>query len=176
MSVGGTALSSVCLISRIMETPQPKSPRAILRSFTIAAAAALLVLSIAAVFMFAPPLGAKKPKPHWLTPHGHAACGGQALVEATVYRSERGDVFLYAPNVDTQVAVASPKSRDLGRCNTGAFTPVFGLLFSKDADPASQCTSMWKGGGSNDPDPPHIVTDTYAEFPWGSCGKLRLDY
>jgi hypothetical protein len=35
---------------------------------------------------------------------------------------------------------------------------------------------MWKGGGSNDVEPPHIVTDTYAEFPWGSCPKLRIDY
>jgi hypothetical protein len=34
-----------------------------------------------------------------------------------------------------RVAVISPKSRDLGRCNTPAFTPIFGLLFSREADP-----------------------------------------
>jgi hypothetical protein len=113
---------------------------------------------------------------HWLMPHGHATCSGQAVVGASVYRSQRGDVFLYAPNVDIQLAVVSPKSRDLGRCNTPAFTPVFGLLFSREAEPSVQCTSMWKGGGSNDLEPPHIVTETYAEFPWGSCHKLRNDY
>jgi hypothetical protein len=35
---------------------------------------------------------------------------------------------------------------------------------------------MWKGGDSNAVEPPHIVTETYAEFPWGSCPRLRLDY
>jgi hypothetical protein len=115
-------------------------------------------------------------RPHWLMPHGRATCAGQAVVGASVYRSQRGDVFLYAPNVDVQLAVVSPKSGDLGRCNTPAFTPVFGLLFSREAEPSVQCTSMWKGGGSNDVEPPHIVTDTYAEFPWGSCPKLRIDY
>jgi hypothetical protein len=109
-------------------------------------------------------------------PHGHVTCSGRAVVGASVYRSQRGDVFLYAPNVDIQLAVVSPKSRDLGRCNTPAFTPVFGLLFSREAEPSVQCTSMWKGGGSNDVEPPHIVTETYAEFPWGSCPKLRIDY
>jgi hypothetical protein len=112
----------------------------------------------------------------WLIPHGRATCAGQAVVGASVYRSQRGDVFLYAPSVDVQLAVVSPKSRDLGRCNTPAFTPVFGLLFSREAEPSVQCTSMWKGGGSNDVEPPHIVTNTYAEFPWGSCPKLRIDY
>src|SRR5437867_7757471 len=72
---------------------------------------------------------------HWLTPHGRATCAGQAVVGAGVYRSQRGDVFLYAPKVDIQVAVASPKDRDLGRCNTPAFTPLFGLLFSREAEP-----------------------------------------
>jgi len=109
-------------------------------------------------------------------PHGHATCSGQAVVGASVYRSQRGDVFLYAPNIDIQLAVVSPKSRDLGRCNTPAFTPVFGLLFSREAEPSVQCTSMWKGGGSNEVEPPHVVTETYAEFPWGSCPKLRIDY
>jgi hypothetical protein len=114
--------------------------------------------------------------PHWLAPHGRATCAGQPIVDARVYRSKRGDVFVYAPNVNIQPAVVSPKSRDFGRCNTPAFTPVFGLLFSREADPSVQCTSMWKGGGSDDIEPPHIVTETYAEFPWGSCDKLRVDY
>jgi hypothetical protein len=115
-------------------------------------------------------------RPHWLIRRGRATCAGQALVGASVYRSQRGDVFLYAPNVDVQLAVVSPQSRDLGRCNTPAFTPVFGLLFSREAEPSVQCTSMWKGGGSNDVEPPHIVTDTYAEFSWGSCPSVRIDY
>jgi len=83
---------------------------------------------------------------------------------------------VYAPSIDMQLAVVSPKSQALGRCNTPAFTPVFGLLFTWDAEPSVQCTSMWKGGDSNDVEPPHIVTETYAEFPWGSCPKLRIDY
>jgi hypothetical protein len=115
-------------------------------------------------------------RPHWLMPHGRATCAGQAVVGASVYRSQAGDVFLFAPNVDIQLAVVSPKGRDLGRCNTPAFTPVLGLLFSREAEPSVQCTSMWKGAGSNDVEPPHIVTETYAEFPWGSCPKLRIDY
>jgi|SRR5579862_5069248 len=114
--------------------------------------------------------------PHWLVPHGHATCAGQP-VGARVYRSQSGDVFVYdAPTVDIQLAVVSPKIRELGRCNTPAFTPVFGLLFSREAEPSVQCTSMWKGGGSNDVEPLHTVTETYAEFPWGSCPKLWVDY
>ena len=93
-----------------------------------------------------------------------------------VYRSQQGDVFVYAPSLDMQPAVISPKSRDLGRCNAPAFTPVFGLLFSREAEPIVQCTSMWKGGGSNDSEPPHIVTESYAEFPWSSCLNLRIEY
>ena len=115
-------------------------------------------------------------RPRWLTPHGRATYAGQPVVGARVYRSQQGDVFVYAPSLDIQLAVVSPKNRDLGRCNTPAFTPVFGLLFSREADPTVQCTSMWKGGGSTDVEPPHVVTDTYAEFPWGSCPKLRIDY
>jgi hypothetical protein len=115
-------------------------------------------------------------RPHWLMPYGRATCAGQAVVGAGVYRSQRGDVFLYAPNVDIQLAVVLPKSRDLGRCNTPAFTSVFGLLFSREKEPSVQCTSMWKGGGTNDVEPPHTVTETYAEFPWGSCPMLRIDY
>jgi hypothetical protein len=114
--------------------------------------------------------------PHWLMPHGRATCAGQPMIGARVYRSQRGEVFVYAPSVDIQLAVVSPKSRGLGRCNTPAFTPIFGLLFSWEAEPSVQCTSMWKGGGSNDVEPPHIVTEAYAEFPWGSCPKLRIDY
>src|ERR1700675_1695134 len=87
-------------------------------------------------------------RPHWLVPYGRATCAGQSLVGARVYRSQRGDVFVYAPSIDIQVAIISPKSRDLGRCNTPAFTPVFGLLFSREAEPSAQCTSMWKGGGN----------------------------
>jgi hypothetical protein len=115
-------------------------------------------------------------RPHWLVPHGRATCAGQTIAGASVYRSQRGDLFLYAPNINGQLAVVSRASRDLGRCNTPAFTPVFGFLFSREAEPDVQCTSMWKGGGSNDSEPPHIVTDTYAEFPWGACPKLRIDY
>jgi|SRR5579864_3529241 len=115
-------------------------------------------------------------RPHWLRPHGRVTCDGQAVFGTNVYRSLRGDIFVYATNVGDQVAIVSPKSRDLGRCNTPAFTPVFGLLFSREAEPSVQCTSMWKGGGSNDVEPPHIVTESYAEFPWGSCPKLRIDY
>jgi hypothetical protein len=113
---------------------------------------------------------------HWLVPHGRATCAGQAIAGASVYRSQGGDVFLYAPNIDIQLAVVARTRRDLGRCNTPAFTRVFGLLFSREAEPSVQCTSMWKGGGSTDVEPPHIVTDTYAEFPWGSCSKVRIDY
>jgi hypothetical protein len=115
-------------------------------------------------------------RPHWLNPYGRATCAGQPVVGANVYRSQRGDVFIYAPNLDVQLAVVSPKSQDLGRCNAPAFTPLFGLLFSREAEPSVQCTSMWKGAGSNDVVPPHTVTETYAEFPWGSCPKLRIDY
>jgi len=114
--------------------------------------------------------------PHWLVPYGRVTCAGRTVAEARVYRSQSGELFVYAPNLDTQIAIVSPKSRELGRCNTPAFTPVFGLLFSREAEPNVQCTSMWKGGGSNDAEPPHVVTDTYAEFPWGSCAKLRIDY
>jgi hypothetical protein len=92
-------------------------------------------------------------------------------VAARVWRSQRGDVFVYAPSIDIQVAIISPKRRD-----TPAFTPVFGLLFSREAEPSAQCTSMWKGGGNKDVEPSHIVTETYAGFPWGSCAKLRIDY
>jgi len=115
-------------------------------------------------------------RPHWLMPYGRASCAGQPVIGARVYRSQRGDVFVYAPSVNIQLAVVSPKSQDLGRCNTPAFTAVFGWLFSREAEPSVQCTSMWKGGGSNDVEPPHIVTEAYAEFPWGSCPKLRIDY
>jgi hypothetical protein len=113
--------------------------------------------------------------PHWLVPHGRVTCAGQPVIGAGVYRSRRGDLFVYAPSMSLQVAMVSPKTRVLGRCNP-AFTPLFGLLFSRDRAPDVQCTSMWKGGGSNDADPPHIVSDAYAEFPWGSCSNLRIDY
>ena len=115
-------------------------------------------------------------RPHWLMPHGRATCAGQPVVGATVYRSQRGDVFVYAPRLEVQPAVVSLQNRELGRCNAPALTPVFGLLFSREAEPSVQCTSMWKGGGSTDVEPQQIVTDTHAEFPWGSCPTLRIDY
>ena len=118
-----------------------------------------------------------KSRSHWLMPQrGRVTCASQAVAGARLYRSQSGDIFVYAPSVEIQLAVVSPKSRDLGRCNTPAFTHVFGLLFSWDAEPSVLCTSMWKGGGSTDIEPPHIVTETYAEFPWGSCPRLRIDY
>jgi hypothetical protein len=113
---------------------------------------------------------------HWLIPrHGRVTCGGQALVGAKLYRSQRGDIFVYTPGDYVQFAVVSPKFRDLGHCGPN-FTRVFGLLWSHEAEPSALCTSMWKGGGSSDVEPQHIVTETYAEFPWGSCTKLRIDY
>ena len=115
-------------------------------------------------------------RPHWLVPHGRATCAGETLVGARVYRSQQGDLFVYAPSLDGQLALVSPKSLDLGRCNTPAFTPVFGLLFSREVEPDVQCTSMWKGVGSTDVVPPRVVTNNYAEFPWGSCPKLRIDF
>jgi hypothetical protein len=104
-------------------------------------------------------------RPRWLKPHGRVSCGGQAVVGASAYVSQAGDVFVYSPSVDIQIAVVSPTDRQLGRCNP-AFTPVFGYLFSREAEPSASCASMWKGGDSNDVQPPHIVTGTYAEFPW----------
>ncbi len=98
-------------------------------------------------------------RPHWLTRHGRATCG---------------EIFVYG--ADIQPAVISPQSQELGRCNASAFTPVFGLLFSREADADAQCTSMWKGAGSDDVIPAHVVTRDHAEFPWGSCTKLRVDY
>jgi hypothetical protein len=115
-------------------------------------------------------------RPHWLMPHGRVTCAGQPLGGARVYRSQRGDVFVYAPSVDNQIAVVTPKSGSLGSCYPQAFTPVLGWMFSREAEPDVQCTSMWKGGGSTDVEPTHVVTDTYAEFPWGSCPKLRVEY
>lgn len=95
---------------------------------------------------------------------------------AHVYRSHSLDIYAYAPDLDIQIAVVSLKDKELGRCNRPAFTPVFGFLFSREADPSTQCTSMWKGAGSNDVIPPHVVTESYAEFPWGTCAKFRMDY
>jgi|SRR5690349_8868655 hypothetical protein len=113
-------------------------------------------------------------RPHWLTRHGRVTCDGHAISGATVYRSQQGEIFVYG--ADIQPAVISPQSQELGRCNAPAFTPVFGLLFSREADPTVQCTSMWKGAGSNDVIPSHVVTNDHAEFPWGSCPNLRVDY
>jgi hypothetical protein len=69
-----------------------------------------------------------------------------------------------------------PRSHDLGRCNTPAFTAVGPVLFSREAEPGSQCTMMWKGAGSSDVIPEHTATEDCAEFPWNSCGKMRIDY
>lgn len=113
-------------------------------------------------------------RPHWLTRHGTSSCGGRALPGVSVYRSQRGDIFVFG--ADIQPAIISPKSGDLGRCNASPFTAVFGLVFSREAEPDVQCTAMWKGGGSEDREPSHVVAPTYAEFPWGSCPKLRVDY
>jgi hypothetical protein len=113
-------------------------------------------------------------RPHWLTRHGRVTCDGHAISGATVYRSQQGEIFVYG--ADLQPAVISPQSQELGRCNASAFTPVFGLLFSREADPDAECTSMWKGAGSDDVIPAHVVTRDHAEFPWGSCTKLRVDY
>lgn len=93
-----------------------------------------------------------------------------------MFRSQGGDLFVYAPSLDLQVATVTPGSPDLGRCNATAFTPAFGLLVYRGTKPGDQCTSMWKGGGSGDIEPPHVVTATYATFPWGSCPTLRVDY
>jgi hypothetical protein len=112
---------------------------------------------------------------HFLTRRGSVTCDGDPVIGGSVYRSERGDIFVYAPNLDLQLPVVSPKSQELGRCNP-VFTPVLGLLFSREAEPSVQCTAMWKGGGSKDVVPPHLVTETHTEFPWGSCPKLRIDY
>jgi hypothetical protein len=113
-------------------------------------------------------------RPHWLTRHGRVTCDGHAISGATVYRSQHGEIFVYG--ADIQPAVISPQPQELGRCNAPTFTPVFGLLFSREANPAAQCTSMWKGAGSDDVIPAHVVTIDHAEFPWGSCTKLRVDY
>jgi hypothetical protein len=112
---------------------------------------------------------------HWLTPHGSVSCDGRAVAGASAYRSQSGDVFVFG--ADIQPAIISPKNGDLGRCNGGrAFTRIFGLVFSREAEPSMQCTSMWKGAGSEDRIPPHIVATTYAEFPWASCPMLRVEY
>jgi hypothetical protein len=111
---------------------------------------------------------------HVLIPHGRATCAGRPVADATVFRSQRGDLFIYAPSLDSQLAIVTPNSPILGLCNRPNFTPVFGLLFSRAPKPDEQCTSMWKGGA--DVDPPHVVTDTYATFPWGACPTLRVDY
>src|SRR5215469_5321156 len=112
-------------------------------------------------------------RPHWLTRHGRATCDGHPIPGTTVYRSQRGEIFVVG--ADIQPAVISPHSQELGRCNAPAFTPVFGFLFSRQADPAVQCTSMWKGA-ADDVIPAHAVTSSHAEFPWGSCPKMRVDF
>jgi len=128
----------------------------------------LLVVAMLVIVLF-------NSRPHWLTPHGSASCDGRIVPGVSVYSSQRDDVFVFG--ADIQPAVILPESGVLGRCNAGlAFTRIFGFVFSREAQPYIQCTSMWKGGGSEDRIPPHIVTSTYAEFPWGSCPKLRVDY
>jgi hypothetical protein len=115
-------------------------------------------------------------RPHWLTPHGRATCDGQPI-DATVYRSVQGDIFLDWPAKRDEGMPAVFKGEPiLLRCNTPAFHHVFGLLLSREAVPNSQCAPMWKGAGSGEVIPPHTVTDTYAQFPWASCSNLRLEY
>jgi hypothetical protein len=119
-------------------------------------------------------VGLVSSRPHWLPRHGSVSCNGSTVPSASVYRSQRGDIFVYG--ADIQAVIISPLDGQLGRCNASAFTPIFGLLFSREAEPDTQCTSMWKGAGSEDREPAHTVTAKYAEFPWGSCAKLRVDY
>jgi len=112
----------------------------------------------------------------WLRAHGRVTCEGQPVRGATLYRSVQGDVFLDWPNNNEGMPAVSVQDHILLRCNSPAFTHVFGMLVSREAMASSQCTTMWKGAGSGDVIPPHTVTPTYAEFPWGSCRNLRLEY
>ena len=114
-------------------------------------------------------------RPHWLTPHGRATCAGQPLIDATVFRSAQGDIFLDWRNNEDGMAAVFTKEHILLRCNVPAFHHVLGLLLSREAVPSSQCAPAWKGG-SDDETPSNVVTDKYAEFPWASCPKIRLDY
>jgi hypothetical protein len=117
------------------------------------------------------------PRSHWLMSHGRATCDGQPVIGATVYRSVQGDIFLDWPNYKNEgMPAVSAEERILLRCNSPAFKHVFGLLWSREAVPSSQCGLMWKGAGTGDVIPPHIVTETYAQFPWGSCSNLKVDY
>ena len=113
---------------------------------------------------------------HWLRAHGRVICDGQPVHGATLYRSVQGDVFLDWPNNTDGMPAVSVQDRTLLRCNSPAFKHVFGMLVSREAVASSQCTTMWKGAGRGDVIPPHTVTANYAEFPWGSCPNLRLEY
>ena len=113
---------------------------------------------------------------HWLRAHGRVICKGQPVRGATLYRSAQGDVFLDWPNNNEGIAAVSVEHSILLRCNSPAFKHVFGMLLSREAVASSQCTTMWKGAGTGDVIPPVTVTPTYAEFPWGSCSNLRLEY
>lgn len=116
-------------------------------------------------------------RPHWLTPHGHVTCDGAPVNDARLFRSVQGDIFLDWPaKHDEGMPAVFRRPPELLRCNTPAFHHVFGLLLSREAVPSSQCAPMWKGAGSVDVIPPHIVTDRYAQFPWASCSNLRLEY
>jgi hypothetical protein len=128
----------------------------------------LLVVLIAAVIF--------ESWPHWLVRHGSISCDGKPLEGAALYRSRHGDFFALMPDRTGGVPAVWISDRMLLRCNTSAFTPVVGMLFSREAEPSSQCALMWKGAGSQDVVPQHKVTDSYAEFPWGSCAMVRLNY
>lgn len=131
-------------------------------------------LALSLLLLMTVGIGAVSIPPRRLMRHGSVTCDGLPIPNASVYRSRRGDIFIFG--ADIQPAIISPQDGQLGRCNPGAFVRVFGSVFSRDAEPDAECTSMWKGGGSENREPPHIVNRTHAEFPWGSCSKLRSDY
>ena len=108
--------------------------------------------------------------------HGSVSCNGKLLEDATLYRSRHGDVFALMQGGSEGVPAVLASERLLLTCNAPAFTPVFGILFSREAEPSNQCALMWKGGGSQDVVPQHTVTDSYAEFPWGNCATVRFNY
>jgi len=134
--------------------------------FVLLALAAVSLLLIATGFAS---------RSHWLVPHGKITCQGKSVDGAKLYRSHRGDVFAFQRDGREGTAGVLLSEHLLMRCNTPAFTHVFGLVFSREAEPSSQCGDMWKGG-TPDEVPYHVVTDTFAEFPWDTCEKLRLEY
>jgi hypothetical protein len=129
----------------------------------------MALLLLVTVVVVSPSAG----RSHWLLPHGRIACDGKAMKGATLYRSRQGDVFAWMPNSNGGTPAVSLSYHWLLRCNTNAFTRIVGLLYSREADASSECAEMWKGAGSGDRIPPHVVTDSYAEFPWHNCATQR---